>query len=128
MKLLEKELVEIKGKSEAIGRPMLYGTSEKFMFRFRSDFQSSNQYDCTNYGFDEQGNTYVAVYHTSQQSFGGIVTPAGVNIVKINDQGIVESNVNVQTNSVSSIQSLVVVSEDTYYLSYESYYSGRTSY
>lgn len=33
-KLLEKELVEIKGKSEAIGRPMLYGTSEKFMDYF----------------------------------------------------------------------------------------------
>jgi segregation and condensation protein B len=30
-KLLEKELVEIKGKSEAIGRPLLYGTSPKLM-------------------------------------------------------------------------------------------------
>jgi segregation and condensation protein B len=29
-KLLEKELIEIKGKSEGIGRPLLYGTSEKF--------------------------------------------------------------------------------------------------
>lgn len=30
-KLLEKELVEIKGKAESIGRPMLYGTNQKFM-------------------------------------------------------------------------------------------------
>jgi len=30
-KLLEKELVEIKGKSDAIGRPLLYGTSPKLM-------------------------------------------------------------------------------------------------
>ena len=30
-KLLEKELVEIKGKSEGVGRPLLYGTSPKFM-------------------------------------------------------------------------------------------------
>lgn len=33
-KLLEKELVEIKGKSESIGRPILYGTSSKFMDYF----------------------------------------------------------------------------------------------
>lgn len=33
-KLLEKELVEIKGKSENIGRPLLYGTSDKFMDYF----------------------------------------------------------------------------------------------
>ncbi len=33
-KLLEKELVEIKGKSEGVGRPLLYGTSEKFMDYF----------------------------------------------------------------------------------------------
>ncbi len=33
-KLLEKELVEIKGKSEAVGRPMLYGTNKKFMDYF----------------------------------------------------------------------------------------------
>jgi segregation and condensation protein B len=33
-KLLEKELVELKGKSENIGRPMLYGTSQKFMDYF----------------------------------------------------------------------------------------------
>ena len=33
-KLLEKELVEIKGKSESIGRPLLYGTSERFMDYF----------------------------------------------------------------------------------------------
>ncbi|WP_073121604.1 SMC-Scp complex subunit ScpB [Reichenbachiella agariperforans] len=29
-KLLEKELIEIKGKSEAVGRPLIYGTSENF--------------------------------------------------------------------------------------------------
>ncbi|MCU0431616.1 MAG: SMC-Scp complex subunit ScpB [Cytophagaceae bacterium] len=29
-KLLEKELIEIKGKSDGIGRPVLYGTSNKF--------------------------------------------------------------------------------------------------
>jgi segregation and condensation protein B len=33
-KLLDKELVEIKGKSDSIGRPLLYGTSEKFMDYF----------------------------------------------------------------------------------------------
>ncbi|MFQ3212598.1 MAG: segregation and condensation protein B [Marivirga sp.] len=33
-KLLEKELVEIKGKSDAIGRPILYGTSQNFMEYF----------------------------------------------------------------------------------------------
>ncbi len=33
-KLLEKELVEILGKSEGVGRPLIYGTSEKFMEYF----------------------------------------------------------------------------------------------
>ncbi|MFY0607909.1 MAG: SMC-Scp complex subunit ScpB [Cyclobacteriaceae bacterium] len=33
-KLLEKELIEIKGKAESIGRPMLYGTNTKFMDYF----------------------------------------------------------------------------------------------
>lgn len=33
-KLLEKELVEIIGREEAPGRPLLYGTSEKFMNYF----------------------------------------------------------------------------------------------
>ncbi len=33
-KLLEKELVEIKGKSEGVGRPILYGTSQRFMDYF----------------------------------------------------------------------------------------------
>jgi segregation and condensation protein B len=33
-KLLEKELIEIKGKAETIGRPILYGTTEKFMEYF----------------------------------------------------------------------------------------------
>lgn len=33
-KLLEKELVEIQGRSEAPGRPLVYGTSEKFMDYF----------------------------------------------------------------------------------------------
>ena len=33
-KLLEKELVEIKGKSEGLGHPLLYGTSERFMDYF----------------------------------------------------------------------------------------------
>lgn len=33
-KLLEKELVTIRGKAETIGRPILYGTSEKFMEYF----------------------------------------------------------------------------------------------
>jgi len=33
-KLLEKELIEIKGKSDAIGRPLIYGTTEKFMDYF----------------------------------------------------------------------------------------------
>lgn len=33
-KLLEKELVEIKGKSDGVGRPLLYGTSQRFMDYF----------------------------------------------------------------------------------------------
>lgn len=33
-KLLDKELIEIKGKSDSIGRPLLYGTSDKFMEYF----------------------------------------------------------------------------------------------
>lgn len=33
-KLLEKELIEIKGKSEGVGRPLLYGTSDNFMDYF----------------------------------------------------------------------------------------------
>ncbi len=33
-KLLEKELIEIQGKSEGVGRPLLYGTSQKFMDYF----------------------------------------------------------------------------------------------
>jgi segregation and condensation protein B len=33
-KLLEKNLVEIKGKADSVGRPMIYGTSEKFMDYF----------------------------------------------------------------------------------------------
>ncbi|WP_209330059.1 SMC-Scp complex subunit ScpB [Lunatimonas salinarum] len=33
-KLLEKELITIKGKSDSLGKPMLYGTSQKFMDYF----------------------------------------------------------------------------------------------
>ena len=33
-KLLEKELIEIKGKSDGLGRPLLYGTSDRFMDYF----------------------------------------------------------------------------------------------
>lgn len=33
-KLLEKELIDIKGKSDGVGRPVLYGTSDKFMDYF----------------------------------------------------------------------------------------------
>lgn len=33
-KLLDKELIEIKGKSEAVGKPLIYGTSSKFMEYF----------------------------------------------------------------------------------------------
>lgn len=33
-KLLDKGLVEIKGKSDSIGRPLIYGTSESFMEYF----------------------------------------------------------------------------------------------
>ena len=33
-KLLEKELVEIKGKAETLGRPVLYCTTQKFMEYF----------------------------------------------------------------------------------------------
>ncbi|MGD1889664.1 MAG: SMC-Scp complex subunit ScpB [Cyclobacteriaceae bacterium] len=52
-KLLEKSLVEIKGKDETVGRPLLYGTSEKFMEYFGirdlkelptpKDFQQNNE-------------------------------------------------------------------------------------
>jgi segregation and condensation protein B len=33
-KLLEKDLIEIKGKADTLGRPVLYGTSDKFMEYF----------------------------------------------------------------------------------------------
>ncbi len=33
-KLLDKALVEIQGKSDGIGRPLIYGTSNKFMEYF----------------------------------------------------------------------------------------------
>jgi segregation and condensation protein B len=33
-KLLEKELIEIKGKGDGPGRPMLFGTTSKFMEYF----------------------------------------------------------------------------------------------
>jgi segregation and condensation protein B len=33
-KLLEKELIDLQGKSENVGRPILYGTSQKFMDYF----------------------------------------------------------------------------------------------
>lgn len=33
-KLLEKSLIEIKGKDETVGRPLLYGTSDEFMEYF----------------------------------------------------------------------------------------------
>jgi segregation and condensation protein B len=33
-KLLEKELIIIKGKSETVGRPILYGTNQRFMDYF----------------------------------------------------------------------------------------------
>lgn len=33
-KLLEKGLVEIQGKGETVGRPLIYGTSQKFMEYF----------------------------------------------------------------------------------------------
>ncbi|MFT5640757.1 MAG: segregation and condensation protein B [Cyclobacteriaceae bacterium] len=33
-KLLEKELIEIKGKAETVGKPLLYGTSQQFMDYF----------------------------------------------------------------------------------------------
>jgi len=33
-KLLDKGLIEITGKAETIGRPMLYGTTQKFMEYF----------------------------------------------------------------------------------------------
>lgn len=33
-RLLEKELIEIRGKADTIGRPVLYGTSQKFMNYF----------------------------------------------------------------------------------------------
>lgn len=52
-KLLEKSLVEIKGKEESPGRPLLYGTSQQFMEYFGindlkelptpKDFQQDNE-------------------------------------------------------------------------------------
>ncbi len=33
-KLLDKELVEIRGKSDGVGRPMLYGTAPQFLEYF----------------------------------------------------------------------------------------------
>ncbi|MDN4166116.1 SMC-Scp complex subunit ScpB [Cytophagales bacterium LB-30] len=40
-KLLEKELIEIKGKAETVGKPVLYGTSAKFMEYFGIDSLAS---------------------------------------------------------------------------------------
>jgi segregation and condensation protein B len=36
-KLLERDLIEIKGKAESVGNPILYGTTEKFMEYFGID-------------------------------------------------------------------------------------------
>ncbi len=33
-RLLEKELIEIRGKSDSVGKPLLYGTTEKFLEYF----------------------------------------------------------------------------------------------
>jgi segregation and condensation protein B len=33
-KLLDKELIKINGRSKDVGRPLLYGTSDKFMQHF----------------------------------------------------------------------------------------------
>ena len=33
-KLLDKELIEIRGKSDKVGRPLIYATSQKFMDYF----------------------------------------------------------------------------------------------
>ena len=33
-KLLEKELIEIRGKADSVGRPLIYGTSKNFMEYF----------------------------------------------------------------------------------------------
>lgn len=33
-KLLERQLIEIRGKSDGVGRPLLYGTTQKFMDYF----------------------------------------------------------------------------------------------
>ena len=33
-KLLEKELIEIKGKADTVGKPLIYGTNDKFMDYF----------------------------------------------------------------------------------------------
>jgi segregation and condensation protein B len=32
--LLERELIVVVGRKESLGRPMLYGTSEKFLLEF----------------------------------------------------------------------------------------------
>lgn len=53
-KLLEKELVEIKGKSDGVGRPLLYGTSQKFMDYF--GINSLNELP-TPKDFDTEENT-----------------------------------------------------------------------
>jgi len=35
-KLLEKELIEIKGKADTVGKPLLYGTNQKLLYKYLS--------------------------------------------------------------------------------------------
>ena len=49
--------------------------------------------ECGGRQFDDQGNTYVALYSRySSTSFGGISFSSGFNIVKIAADGNIESN------------------------------------
>ena len=78
--------------------------------------------ECRNIGFDDQGNTYVAVHTRYSGDFiGNLALSRGINVVKINPEGYAVSTFHVSNSDTSSsvgIHTLLVVSEDTFYVSY----------
>ena len=85
--------------------------------------------ECGGRQFDDQGNTYVALYSRySSTSFGGISFSSGFNIVKIAADGNIESNTVISqsggsTSTSNRVLSFNVISEDVYYFSFNSYHS-----
>ena len=44
--LLKHDLIEVKGRKDAVGKPLLFGTTEKFLKRFRiEDINQLPDYD-----------------------------------------------------------------------------------